>query len=95
MNVLSLQMKTETSQTLRKINMATRKKKQTVIESAEVAEMMDVEPTIVKGSHLTVKTFADGRTELIWDDAALERDVREAVASVSIEKPKRKRKEKS
>ena len=75
--------------------MATRKKKQTVIESAEVAEMMDVEPTIVKGSHLTVKTFADGRTELIWDDAALERDVREALASVSIEKPKRKRKEKS
>ena len=52
-------------------------------------------PKISQGSHLTVKTFEDGRTELIWDDAALERDVREAIASVETQKPKRKRKEKT
>ena len=38
--------------------------------------------SIVKGSHLTVITFADGRTELVWDDAKLEKEVREAIASV-------------
>lgn len=40
------------------------------------------EPTTVKGSHLTVTTYPDGRTELEWDDEALARDVREAIASV-------------
>jgi hypothetical protein len=39
-------------------------------------------PKINQGSHLTVKTFEDGRTELIWDDEALARDVRNAIASV-------------
>lgn len=39
-------------------------------------------PKIVQGSHLTVTTFEDGRTELVWDDEALMRDVREALASV-------------
>ena len=39
-------------------------------------------PKMNQGSHLTVKTFEDGRTELIWDDEALVRDVREAIASV-------------
>ncbi len=64
--------------------MATKKKK------AEVTEAV-----VVKGSHLTVTTYPDGRTELEWDDAALERDVREAIASVesaSTAKPKRTRK---
>lgn len=54
-------------------------------------------PKMNQGSHLTVKTFEDGRTELIWDDEALERDVREAIASLSVtptDKPKRKTKEK-
>ena len=59
--------------------MATRKKKTTVIESADIAEMTNVSsggwPKINQGSHLTVKTFEDGRTELIWDDEALVRDV--------------------
>lgn len=36
-------------------------------------------PKVVKGSHLTVTTHSDGRTELVWDDAALERDVRDAI----------------
>ena len=34
---------------------------------------------VVKGSHLTVITDAQGRTTLEWDDAALARDVREAI----------------
>lgn len=40
------------------------------------------EPKVVKGSHLTVTTYPDGRTELEWDDEALMRDVQEAIASV-------------
>jgi len=39
-------------------------------------------PKINQGSHLTVKTFEDGKTELIWDDEALLNDVRKAIASV-------------
>jgi hypothetical protein len=34
---------------------------------------------VVKGSHLTVTTFSDGRTVLEWDDEALLRDVRDAI----------------
>jgi hypothetical protein len=45
-------------------------------------------PTVVKGSHLTVTTYPDGQTELEWDYDALERDVREAIASVE-NKPKK------
>lgn len=36
-------------------------------------------PKINQGSHLTVKTFEDGRTELVWDDEALLGDVRAAI----------------
>lgn len=39
-------------------------------------------PKIVKGSHLTVTTHEDGRTELEWDDEQLLKEVREAFASV-------------
>lgn len=50
----------------------------------------------VKGNHLTVTTHPDGRTELVWDDEALLKEVREAIASVegktTEEKPKRTRK---
>ncbi len=70
--------------------MATKKKK------AEVTEAV-----VVKGSHLTVTTYPDGRTELEWDDEALMRDVRaallkaESTIPVSVEeKPKRTRKKK-
>lgn len=41
-------------------------------------------PKINQGSHLTVKTFEDGRTELIWDDEALMRDVQEAINSYEL-----------
>ena len=52
--------------------MATRKKNQLA------------EPTVVKGSHLTVSTYSDGRTELEWDWDALVKEVREACASVEL-----------
>jgi hypothetical protein len=64
--------------------MATRKKK-------------EQDPSgVVKGSHLTITTFSDGTTKLDWDDEALLRDVREAIASIEsvVEKPKRTRKKK-
>ncbi len=53
--------------------MATRKKKD--VEGVQV----------VKGSHLTVTTYPDGRTELEWDDAQLLKDVQDALASVSTD----------
>jgi hypothetical protein len=95
--------------------MATRKKKTDVIMSAEVAETMEMpgtigsaklvfpkEPTVVKGSHLTVTTFPDGSTKLEWDDDALLRDVQTAIANYEAEgqsiidevKPKKPRKKK-
>ena len=39
-------------------------------------------PQINQGTHLTVKTFEDGRTELIWDDKALLNEVKAAILSV-------------
>jgi hypothetical protein len=65
--------------------MATRKLK-VVKETAE--------PTVVVGSHLTVTTYPNGKTELQWDDEALLRDVREAINSVESE-PKKKSKAKT
>ena len=68
--------------------MATRKKKTTVIESADVAEMSNKPsgswPKITQGTHLTVKTFEDGHTELVWDDEALLNEVREAIAVAEL-----------
>lgn len=54
--------------------MATRKKK-TETNNNTLTEW----PIVNKGSHLTVKTFEDGRTELIWDDEALLKDVQNAL----------------
>ena len=42
------------------------------------------EPTVVKGSHLTVTTFPDGRSELQWDWDALVKEVREACANAEL-----------
>ena len=39
-------------------------------------------PIMNQGSHLTVKTFEDGRTELLWDDEALLNEVKAAILSV-------------
>lgn len=38
-----------------------------------------LEPTIVVGTHLTVTTWPDGRTELKWDDEALLKEVQNAI----------------
>jgi uncharacterized protein YqgV (UPF0045/DUF77 family) len=72
--------------------MATRKKK--------VEDQITDAVTVVKGSHLTVTTYPDGKTKLEWDDEALLRDVQKALTeyenSVKVTttetKPKRKKK---
>lgn len=89
--------------------MATRKKKSDSITlempgTIGSAKIVFTEPTVVKGSHLTVTTHPDGKTTLEWDDDALMRDVREAllkaesIIPVSTDtvttKPKRSKKSK-
>ena len=65
-----------------------RKKKTQVIESADISEMVNVPangwPKISQGTHLTVRTYEDGRTELIWDDEALAREVRAAIEAYEL-----------
>jgi hypothetical protein len=56
--------------------MATRKKKTPNVDSGGW-------PKIQQGTHLTVKTFEDGSTELIWDDEQLLKEVQAAIASAS------------
>jgi hypothetical protein len=62
-------------------------------------KVLTMVPTIVQGSHLTVLTFPDGRTELKWDDDALLNDVRaailkaESVLPVELKTRKKKAKE--
>ena len=46
--------------------------------------------SVVKGSHLTVTTFPDGQTELLWDDDALLEDVRAAILSAETRNKKEK-----
>lgn len=65
-----------------------RKKKEDVVENT-------VWPKVTVGSHSTRYEYEDGRVELVTDWDALQRDVREAIASVennTLEKPKRTRK---
>ena len=52
-------------------------------------------PTVVKGSHLTVTTFPDGRSELQWDWDALVNEVREACANAELSNMKPEVKAKS
>jgi hypothetical protein len=64
--------------------MATRKKKSDSITlempgTIGGAKIVFAEPTVVKGSHLTVTTHSDGKTTLAWDDEALLNDVRAAL----------------
>lgn len=55
--------------------MATRgRKKKEVLENVPSGGW----PKISQGTHLTVITHEDGRTELVWDDEALLREVQEA-----------------
>lgn len=79
-----------------------RKKKSEVTESADLAEMITSVgnwPKVVVGSHLTVTTYENGKTELVWDDEALARDVHNALTSVEesakVNNTKTKRKKKN
>jgi hypothetical protein len=60
---------------------AKKKKDNLEVDTASSSEW----PKVTVGSHLTVTTYEDGRTELEWDDDALMRDVKEAIASVQVE----------
>lgn len=54
-------------------------------------------PKVIQGSHSTRTEYEDGRVEFVTDWEALQRDVREAIASVenkTEEKPKRTKKAK-
>ena len=62
--------------------MATRKKKSDSVildMPGTTGSAKIVLPKVEKGSHLTVTTYPDGRTELQWDDTALLRDVQNAL----------------
>lgn len=67
--------------------MVTRKKK-------ELPETKDWPwPKIEKGSHLTVKTYEDGKVELEWDDEQLLKDVTEATNSTEANPKKKSKKQ--
>ena len=67
---------------MRRMTVATRKNK-----LSGITKMIN-QKTVVKGSHLTVITHENGKTELVWDDDALLREVQEAMRS--FEQPKKK-----
>lgn len=48
----------------------------------KVVEEQTTYPIVIQGSHLTVTHYEDGTVDMVWDDDALARDVREAIASV-------------
>lgn len=56
-----------------------------------MATKKSVWPKVKKGTHLTVLTYEDGRTELQWDDEQLLKEVREALASVTPASKKSKK----
>lgn len=41
-------------------------------------------PRVVKGNHLTVTTYENGKTELVWDDEALLKEVRDATMAYEL-----------
>jgi YD repeat-containing protein len=77
--------------------MATRKKKEEVVAEVPAKKLTPIPkrekkepkvfkatPLVVKGSHLTVTTHPNGRTELTWDDEQLLKEVREAIATAEL-----------
>jgi hypothetical protein len=48
-------------------------------------------PKVTVGTHLTVTEYEDGRTELVWDDEQLAKEVRDAIASVTPASKKSKK----
>lgn len=90
-------MSAETAETLEpKVSKKAKEAKKVIKKVKEELKNVDSGgwPKIQQGTHLTVKTFEDGKTELIWDDEALAREVREAIASVES-KPKKVKKTKA
>ena len=82
---------------MKKLKTVKKDKSGSLIEQASGGEHIatKVLPIVEIGSHLTVYTFQDGRTQLEWDDEALLRDVRNAILSVeSTPAVKKKRKKK-
>jgi hypothetical protein len=67
--------------------MATRKKKTETTTSEW--------PKVTVGTHLTVTTYENGKTELKWDDDQLRKEIREAIASVEQKPIKKPRKTKA
>ena len=74
--------------------MPRKKKESEIIVSADLAEAVETKPKkskktdwpkINKGNHLTVITHENGKTELVWDDAALAKEVKEAIESYELE----------
>lgn len=57
-------------------------KKATPAKKATVKKVKVTWPKVTVGTHLTVTEHEDGRTELVWDDEQLLKEVREAIASV-------------
>ena len=51
------------------------------------AKKIASEPKIVKGTHLTVTTYPNGKVELEWDDEALLREVRAAILKAESTMP--------
>lgn len=66
-------------------------KKTSTVKVESKFDKQALNPTITKGSHLTVIKYPNGKTELIWDDEALARDVAEAIAEYQASKPKDKK----
>lgn len=63
-------------------------------KKTDESQSSDTWPKVVVGNHLTVTTYENGKTELQWDDAALFKEVQEAIASVEVKteiKPKRRK----
>lgn len=45
-------------------------------------------PKVVVGNHLTVTTYENGKTELVWDDAALAKEVKDAILQFELSQKK-------
>ena len=63
--------------------MATRKKK----DPGTMSGLPKDYPYVTIGTHLTVTEYEDGSRELVWDDEALLREVRAAIAKAEATMP--------
>jgi hypothetical protein len=63
----------------------------TTTKKSKAKKESEVWPKVTVGSHLTVTTYENGKTELKWDDEALARDVREALENYENPQTKSKR----